>query len=171
MIWWIRSYDHNTNESAANREDEEIEVLKDSSPWPQRNNGCFQNLNVFMERCNDILELVQTMRHFQILSHTVSIGGADDNSMNTLAQEVHLKYENALNEFKKNVSDLMNTSYQNENFGSSFFFLRNTIKVCNYFTEKFLFSNTVNIFLRNWKENFHLLSRKAFKIAQQLVRN
>ena len=29
------------------------------SPWPARNNAVFASLNNFMERCNDVLELVQ----------------------------------------------------------------------------------------------------------------
>jgi hypothetical protein len=82
-----------------------------------------------MKRCNDILELVKTMKHFQILSKTVEIGGADNNSMNMIAKEIHLKYEKALEAFKTNVKDLMNLENLTENFQSSFFHLRSTIKV------------------------------------------
>ena len=81
-----------------------------------------------MERCNDVLELVQTMRHFQILSKTVSIGGSDNKNMDILAQEIHSKYENALNEFQSNVKDVMDFD-GSKNFESSFFNLRSTIKV------------------------------------------
>jgi hypothetical protein len=75
------------------------------------------------------LELVQTMRHFQILSKTVSIGGADNQSMDVIAQEVHLKYQNALHEFQRNVKDVMNLDNKAEKFETCFFHLRTTIKV------------------------------------------
>ena len=34
-------------------------------PWPPRNASVFLQLNTFMERCNDILELVVTIKHFK----------------------------------------------------------------------------------------------------------
>lgn len=103
--------------------------MRENSPWPKRNHPCFLFLNVFMERCNDVLELVQTMRHFQILSRTVSIGGSDNINMDFLAQEIHAKYERAINEFQQNVKDVMNFDNQDQNFEISFFNLRTTIKV------------------------------------------
>ncbi len=69
------------------------------------------------------------MRHFQILSKTVSIGGADNQNMDILAQEIHEKYEKALVEFRQNVSDVMNFDTETKNFEISFFHLRTTIKV------------------------------------------
>lgn len=33
--------------------------------WPPRNAPVFTSLNMTMERCNDLLELVQTMEHFR----------------------------------------------------------------------------------------------------------
>jgi dynein heavy chain len=108
---------------------DEFEVMRQNSPWPKRNHNCFYYLNVFMERCNDVLELVQTMRHFQILSKTVSIGGSDNQNMDILAQEIHEKYVRAINEFQYNVSDVMGfESGKNKGFEVSFFHLRTTIK-------------------------------------------
>ena len=34
-------------------------------PWPPRNAAVFLQLNTFMERCNDVLELVITIKHFK----------------------------------------------------------------------------------------------------------
>ena len=84
---------------------------------------------IIFKRCNDVLELVQTMRHFQILSKTVSIGGSDNQNMDILAQEIHAKYIKALNEFQHNVSDVMSFDNQAKNFEISFYHLRTTIKV------------------------------------------
>ena len=76
-----------------------------------------------------MLELVQTMRHFQILAKTVSIGGADSPSMDVITQEVHAKYQNALEEFQRNVKDVMNLDNKSEKFETCFYHLRTTIKV------------------------------------------
>lgn len=91
----------------------------------------FANINVMLAnlRCNDVLELVQTMRHFQILSKTVSIGGSDNRNMDILAQEIHTKYVRALSEFQANIKVLMNFENKEQNFEISFFNLRTTIKV------------------------------------------
>lgn len=37
----------------------QTEDIWTDSPWPARNNAAFTSLNSFMERCNDVLELVQ----------------------------------------------------------------------------------------------------------------
>jgi hypothetical protein len=77
-----------------------------------------------------VLELVQTMRHFQILSKTVSIGGADSENTNILTQEIHAKYTNVLNEFRAQIGDVMNLKRDGEqSFEMAFFRLRTTIKV------------------------------------------
>ena len=36
-------------------------------PWPPRNASVFLQLNTFMERCNDVLELVVTIKHFKLV--------------------------------------------------------------------------------------------------------
>ena len=76
-----------------------------------------------------MLELVQTMRHFQIFAKTVSIGGADNHNMDILAQEIHDKYAVAIQQFQHNVTDVMNFEDKTQNFEISFFKLRTTIKV------------------------------------------
>jgi hypothetical protein len=59
----------------------------------------------------------------------VSIGGAENQNMDQLAQEIHLKYSKAINEFQNNVSDVMNFEDEAQAFEVSFFHLRTTIKV------------------------------------------
>ena len=68
------------------------------------------------------------MRHFQILSKTVLIGGSDNRNMDILAQEIHMKYVRALADFKCNIKDVMNFENKDQNFEISFFNLRTTIK-------------------------------------------
>ena len=119
-----------------------------------------------------MLELVQTMRHFQILSKTVSIGGADNQNMDILAQEIHEKYEKALDEFRQNVSDVMNFDTETKNFEISFFHLRTTIKVrFRFILLKFLRSNFEFYFIgarkrivENPKSKHQTLHNHSFKI-------
>ena len=59
----------------------------------------------------------------------MSIGGAENHNMDQLAQEIHLKYSKAINEFQSNVSDVMNFDDEAQAFEVSFFHLRTTIKV------------------------------------------
>lgn len=71
------------------------------SPWPARNNVCFTTLNSFMERCNDVLELVQTTQHFEMLTCTAEVGGAGGNSLDSQVKEIHLKFLEAVRSFQQ----------------------------------------------------------------------
>ena len=42
-----------------------ISSTKPLCPWPARNSPVFTSLNAIMERCNDLMELVQTILHFR----------------------------------------------------------------------------------------------------------
>ncbi len=129
LLWWTNGYESLTGDNLATANTDEFEILRQNSPWPQRNHNCFYFLNSFMERCNDALELVQTMKHFQILASTVFIGGADNQSLDIITQEVYMKYQKAIDEFTKNVNDIMILNSEKANFETSFFHLRTTIKV------------------------------------------
>ena len=79
------------------------------SPWPARNNACFTSLNSFMERCNDVLELVQTTQHFEMLTCTAEVGGAGGNSLDSQVKEIHAKFLEAVRSFQQmpNVRELI----------------------------------------------------------------
>lgn len=76
------------------------ELLTDS-PWPARNNVCFTSLNSFMERCNDVLELVQTTQHFEMLTCAAEVGGAGGNSLDSQVKEIHAKFLEAVRSFQQ----------------------------------------------------------------------
>jgi len=59
------------------------------SPWPQRNNKCFSGLSRFVERCNDLLDLVETTRHFQTLQEAAQVGGAGTRALDALITDIH----------------------------------------------------------------------------------
>ena len=71
------------------------------SPWPARNNVCFTSLNSFMERCNDVLELVQTTQHFEMLTCAAKVGGAGGNSLDSQVREIHAKFLEAVRSFQQ----------------------------------------------------------------------
>jgi dynein heavy chain len=52
-----------------------------NSPWPARNASPFAVLNSFMERANDVLDLVQTAQHFKNLESVADIGGVGNKSL------------------------------------------------------------------------------------------
>ena len=80
-----------------------------SCAWPPRNGACFHNLNSFMERANDVLDLVQTAQHFQNLECVAEIGGAGNKSLDTVVTEIHDRSVRALE------SRLVNHSSQRAN--------------------------------------------------------
>ena len=77
-----------------------LELWTDSA-WPARNNSCFTSLNSFMERCNDVLELVQTTQHFEMLTCTAQVGGAGGNSLDSQVREIHRKFKEAVRSFQQ----------------------------------------------------------------------
>ena len=82
------------------------EILWDDSPWPLRNNQVFEGLNTFMERCNDVLELVESTRHFRMLRNAAEVGGAGGQGLDAMVREIHDRFETAMIEFKNGVQVL-----------------------------------------------------------------
>ncbi|XP_055866060.1 uncharacterized protein LOC106055129 isoform X2 [Biomphalaria glabrata] len=104
----------------------ELELWMDS-PWPARNAPCFDLLNNFMERCNDVLELVETTRHFRLLAVTAEIGGAGSPSLDSMVRELHNKYSLAMKDFFSKVSNVLSID-GTQQFESAFFNFRTTVK-------------------------------------------
>ena len=85
----------------------QIEALAQYSPWPARNASCFDHINAFMERCNDLLELVQTTDHFRKLSDLADQGGTGSASLDALVADVFNAYVLATNEFFISVPNVL----------------------------------------------------------------
>ena len=79
------------------------EMVWDDSPWPARNSPVFAGLNSFMERCNDVLELVETTRHFRMLKNAAEVGGAGGQGLDAMVREIHGRFEVAMAQFKETV--------------------------------------------------------------------
>lgn len=61
----------------------------EDSPWPPRNVACFSGLSRFVERCNDLLDLVETTRHFHTLKEASKVGGAGSRALDALVNDIH----------------------------------------------------------------------------------
>lgn len=79
-------------------------------------------------RCCDVLELVQTVRHFRLLSTTAAIGGAGTTNLDVLVHEIHQKYTKTIDEFLSAVPGVLNVDEADE-FAEAFFVFRSVIRV------------------------------------------
>lgn len=75
----------------------------EDSPWPPRNSPVFAVLNKFMERCNDVLELVEVTQQFNRIKKASNLGGAGDVALNSQIVDVVNEFDAALNTFNKSV--------------------------------------------------------------------
>ncbi|XP_071959570.1 uncharacterized protein [Antedon mediterranea] len=97
------------------------------SPWPQRNATCFNLMNSFMERCNDLLELVQTTGHFNLLQNAAEVGGAGTKSLDALVREIHKQFAESMDSFNSNVANILDLT-ATQAFERAFFQFRTTVK-------------------------------------------
>ena len=112
----------------ADNSDYEQEELTIDSPWPPRNAPAFDLVNAFMERCNDVLELVQTTRHFRLLADAAEVGGAGSLSLDALVKEIHMRYTSAMDDFFSKVTNVLSID-GSQNFERAFFIFRTVVKV------------------------------------------
>ncbi|XP_066552369.1 uncharacterized protein LOC136718518 [Amia ocellicauda] len=101
------------------------------SPWPSHGAPCFQSMNQFMERCNDVLELVQTIRHFQLLETAAEVGGTGTSGLDAMVREIQESYKRAMASFTSRNAHML-SSQKNQPFEKSFFDFRMTMKELEY---------------------------------------
>lgn len=78
-------------------------------------------------RCNDVLELVETIRHFQLLETAAEIGGAGTASLDAMVREIQDTYRRTIHTFTSQNSNILSTD-KNQSFEKAFFNFRTTIK-------------------------------------------
>ena len=83
---------------------------------------------IFIHRCNDVLELVQTTRHFRLLADAAEVGGAGSQSLDALVKEIHSKYSQAMDQFFSKVSNVLAID-GTQAFEKAFFTFRTIVKV------------------------------------------
>lgn len=79
-------------------------------------------------RCNDVLELVQTTSHFNLLSETAGIGGAGSQSLDAHVKEINDRYQVATKHFFNVVSNVLDID-GTQAFETAFFKFRSVVKV------------------------------------------
>lgn len=79
-------------------------------------------------RCNDVLELVQTTRHFRLLANTAEVGGAGSQSLDALVKEIDSRYHDAMNHFFNSVKNVLEID-GTQAFEKAFFNFRSVVKV------------------------------------------
>jgi dynein heavy chain len=79
-----------------------------SNPWRFQNSALFSRLDGFLERCHDILDLMQTIVQF-IKLEKVEIGGTKGKGLTSNVQDIYGEFMTAVDIFKKaeyNIMDL-----------------------------------------------------------------
>ena len=91
-------------------------------------NVYFKTSAFSISRCNDVLELVETTRHFRLLAGAAEIGGAGNMSLDALVKEIHEKYTQAMSDFFSVVENVLSID-GSQNFERTFFTFRTIVKV------------------------------------------
>ncbi len=101
------------------------EVECPENPWRSHNNALFISLDSFLERCHDILDLVQYLVQYSKLSK-VEVGGTKGNILTSSIRQISFEFEMAFDKFKHAPYDIMDISVKQ--FDDDFSDLCATIK-------------------------------------------
>ena len=113
------------------RLDESFALFPTIFKWILQCNPTLNYSNIaLLCRCNDVLELVQTTRHFRLLSDAAEIGGAGTQSLDNLVKEIHTRYSGAMDEFFTKVTNVLAID-GTQAFEKAFFVFRTIVKVCH----------------------------------------
>lgn len=84
------------------------EAFWEDSPWPARNSPVFVLLNKFMERCNNVLELVEVTQQFWKIKLAANNCGVGDVNLNAQVVDIVSCFDVALADFYKTVKVRLN---------------------------------------------------------------
>lgn len=70
------------------------------NPWRFQNSALFGRLDAFLERCHDILDLMQIMLQFQKLEK-VEIGNTQGKNLTTTARQIFSEFQSAVEKFRE----------------------------------------------------------------------
>ncbi len=124
-------------------------------------------------RCNDVLELVQTTRHFRLLADAAEVGGAGSQSLDALVKEIHLKYSQAMNEFFSQVTNVLAIDGSHA-FEKAFFTFRTVVKVSSHTSVKtltFWDSPSTQIFISMIKNMYVIFGYDIFVYGQKRIKD
>ena len=95
-----------------------------SNPWRFQNSALFSRLDSFLERCHDVLDLMQTIVQFSKLER-VEVGGSKGKSLTANVQQIFNEFVKAGTVFRQAPEDIMNV--ENKKFDEDFYEFRCTI--------------------------------------------
>eukprot|EP00501_MAST-03F_sp_TOSAG23-6_P000341 GSMAST32.ASY1.ANO1.348.1 assembled CDS len=103
------------------------------NPWIMNNSALFTRLDDFLERCHDVLDLVQAVAQFSELAE-IQIGGSRGNTLSTSVHQIYLDFQSKINSTKSGEqsssavasSDLLNVD--GGSFDDTFYIFRTTVK-------------------------------------------
>jgi len=94
------------------------------SPWKFQNSALFARLDSFLERCHDVLDLMQTTVQFNKLEK-IEIGGTKGKSLTTSVRQSYIDFTEAIKIFKNATYDVMDV--EAKQFDDDFFIFRTRI--------------------------------------------
>ena len=99
-----------------------------SNPWRFQNSALFARLDLFLERCHDVLDMMQTIMHFNRLGgdRGVEIGGTKGKDLTASVRQTHIDFEQALQVFRNATYDIMDVECKQ--FDADFYNFQSQIK-------------------------------------------
>ena len=95
-----------------------------SNPWRFQNSALFSRLDSFLERCHDVLDLMQTIVQFSKLER-IEVGGSKGKALTANVQQIFNEFVDASTVFKQAPEDIMNVEHKG--FDDDFYTFRCTI--------------------------------------------
>ena len=99
-----------------------------SNPWRFQNSALFARLDCFLERCHDVLDIMQTIMHFNKLGgdRGIEIGGTKGKELTSSIRQTHVDFEESIEVFKKAEYDIMDV--ESKQFDQDFYTFQAQIK-------------------------------------------
>eukprot|EP00741_Cyanophora_paradoxa_P005992 tig00000955_g5810.t1 len=89
-----------------------------SNPWRVQNSALFSRLDSFMERCHDILDVAQTVVHFNKLER-IEIGGTKGRTLSASVRQIYSDFQQAFAQFQNVTYDVLDVeikSFDDDNY-------------------------------------------------------
>jgi dynein heavy chain len=81
-----------------------------SNPWRFQNSALFSRLDSFLERCHDVLDLMQTIVQFSKLER-IEVGGSKGKALTARVQQIFAEFEDASMLFRRAPEKIMNVEH------------------------------------------------------------
>ena len=116
-----------------------------SNPWRVQNNSLFMRLDNFLDRCHDVLDLVQTIEQFYRLER-IDVGGTKGKQLSETVQQIFGEFQAVVTHFQQMDYDLMDVDA--EEFKTDFDEFKSTVeelekRIGSLLTEGFEDSNSL----------------------------